>query len=658
MSCDITSGYKLKGNLQIGIGQMSKILDNKITSTETDEALFDKSNRTELSKYWANEAFVALVGPIGSGNSYIIEKFKSIFKRRDIDIIVIRVSELLESVKDEIKFTEPKETNSQIYDRVVRMQNIGDAIRETYAETTKDYSAVSKLIFRQIRIERKKYNDKGTKNCLQRIFIIDSLKHYDEVFVLREVYESAFFLLGVGCGLKERKNRLSIKFFNKKFDDLNKSENGKLNFILKRDEKADEKQGQQVAKTFYLSDYFIDNTIVDFERQREIIKKFSVIKYKKKYLDEIKDKNNDLNELFTHLNRFSTFLLQESVVPPTLGETAMHHAHSAKLRSACLSRQVGAAIVDKNERIVSTGTNEVPKAGGGIYNEKSINTLKSDSENRVKFNKSSYKYVDGDVKKYLNENSNDHRCFLFKSEFCSNTRMQNKLIDEILDKLSEKVVSNNIIRDKNKRIELIEEIRKLRIGGLIEFSRAVHAEMHAILSASNDGYSLRGSKMYVTTFPCHNCARHIVVAGIHEVYYIEPYPKSLALELHFDSITTNPYKNEKTKSNRETENSTIVNKDNVPNESMEIDKNVKEKKLNTEILSGESNGIKKVLFRPFVGVSPNLYNRVFLKDREFKDENSGIHVMGNFTWKTHYNIYTIHYKEREEKLEWIKQNDK
>jgi len=41
----------------------------------------------------------------------------------------------------------------------------------------------------------------------------------------------------------------------------------------------------------------------------------------------------------------------------------------------------------------------------------------------------------------------------------------------------------------------------------------------------------------VTTYPCHSCARHIVAAGIEEVYYIEPYRKSLALKLHGDAVT-------------------------------------------------------------------------------------------------------------------------
>ena len=52
-------------------------------------------------------------------------------------------------------------------------------------------------------------------------------------------------------------------------------------------------------------------------------------------------------------------------------------------------------------------------------------------------------------------------------------------------------------------------------------------------------------KLFCTTYPCHNCARHIILAGIKEVYYIEPYVKSLCLKLHFDSITEDENDNNK-----------------------------------------------------------------------------------------------------------------
>src|SRR3954464_15400320 len=64
----------------------------------------------------------------------------------------------------------------------------------------------------------------------------------------------------------------------------------------------------------------------------------------------------------------------------------------------------------------------------------------------------------------------------------------------------------------------------------------VHAEMEAIASCARVGVSPRNGVMYTTTFPCHNCAKHIVAAGIRAVQYVEPYPKSRALELHNDSI--------------------------------------------------------------------------------------------------------------------------
>lgn len=63
--------------------------------------------------------------------------------------------------------------------------------------------------------------------------------------------------------------------------------------------------------------------------------------------------------------------------------------------------------------------------------------------------------------------------------------------------------------------------------------------MEAIISVARSAkQGIVGSTLYCTTFPCHSCARHIVASGIKNVIYIEPYPKSLANELHNDSVTT------------------------------------------------------------------------------------------------------------------------
>ena len=70
----------------------------------------------------------------------------------------------------------------------------------------------------------------------------------------------------------------------------------------------------------------------------------------------------------------------------------------------------------------------------------------------------------------------------------------------------------------------------------IEYSRCVHAEMSALLHSARTGVKVSGCTLYTTTFPCHDCAKHLVAAGISRVVYIEPYAKSLAPEFHGDAI--------------------------------------------------------------------------------------------------------------------------
>jgi len=64
--------------------------------------------------------------------------------------------------------------------------------------------------------------------------------------------------------------------------------------------------------------------------------------------------------------------------------------------------------------------------------------------------------------------------------------------------------------------------------------------MDALTDAARRGISTQEATLYTTTFPCHNCARHAVAAGIARVVYVEPYPKSRAVELHQDAIVLEP----------------------------------------------------------------------------------------------------------------------
>jgi dCMP deaminase len=53
--------------------------------------------------------------------------------------------------------------------------------------------------------------------------------------------------------------------------------------------------------------------------------------------------------------------------------------------------------------------------------------------------------------------------------------------------------------------------------------RTIHAEMNAILQCAKFGASTDGAEIYVTHFPCLQCTKAIIQAGIRTIYYAEDY---------------------------------------------------------------------------------------------------------------------------------------
>lgn len=60
-------------------------------------------------------------------------------------------------------------------------------------------------------------------------------------------------------------------------------------------------------------------------------------------------------------------------------------------------------------------------------------------------------------------------------------------------------------------------------GAAIEMSLFLHAEAALIARSAKEGIALDGSYLYVTTFPCPNCAKLIANAGITKCYYATGY---------------------------------------------------------------------------------------------------------------------------------------
>ncbi len=196
------------------------------------------------------------------------------------------------------------------------------------------------------------------------------------------------------------------------------------------------------------------------------------------------------------LERFLSLVFGCPFETPTPDEYAMFLAFGAALRSGDLSRQVGAVVVSKSGDVVGVGANDVARAGGGLYWPG-----KGDQRDLV-----------------LGEDSNDVQ--------------RDMIIRDVLDRLRP---------DGEPQQAWLERGRNLLKGSplmdITEYGRATHAEMEALLSCGRSGVSSRGATLYSTTFPCHNCAKHIIAAGVRRVVYVEPYPKSQAKALFGDSIS-------------------------------------------------------------------------------------------------------------------------
>lgn len=60
----------------------------------------------------------------------------------------------------------------------------------------------------------------------------------------------------------------------------------------------------------------------------------------------------------------------------------------------------------------------------------------------------------------------------------------------------------------------------------------IHAEMNAILYCAKEGISVKGATAYITHFPCLNCTKALIQAGIAKIVYKHDYRiDDYALEL-------------------------------------------------------------------------------------------------------------------------------
>jgi deoxycytidylate deaminase len=384
---------------------------------------------------------------------------------------------------------------------------------------TKRNDVMSLLAILEIQKDRQSHHGNANIPAKRTLYILDQLKRKEEIALLRLIYGPLFIQISCHAPLEKRRAKLVQKISEgHKSSKSYEKWTAAADELIKRDDSEDSiPTGQRVADAFPMADLIVDTS--NPQATKELIGRF-----------------------------FNSFF-GDFTVSPTIAEYGMNLATNAGLRSLDLSRQVGAAILSKNGEIACLGCNEVPKFGGGTY-------------------------WTGD--------KNDTRDFTKGYDYNTN-RKRGMLIDVVVRLGEYNLLANSLANLDEQQLEEklfakdVSNIQEAQILDTLEFGRALHAELSAISDAARLGRAIKDHSLYVTVFPCHNCAKHIVGAGLSEVFYLKPYAKSEASLLYPDSIA--------------------------------IDED------------GKREG--RVAFRQFSGITPRRYFQLFEKDR-LKDNDGRV----------------------------------
>jgi len=429
-----------------------------------------------------SELFIALVAAVGTDVGLVADQVATQLDVYGYESELLRLSDYLAEQAD------PTFRGKPLDEEVWEAMTAGDELRNAWERSDAlALHAISDIVATREQVADAPDDDSGSfpPNLTRHAFILRSLKTPDELETLRAVYGPRLVVIAAYSPKDKRHQHLADLIEDSRNNADRTTWLHQPEELIARDEKEEIERGQDVSGTFHRADFFVRGW------NREVIRE---------------DIERTLEILFG--SPFRT---------PTRDEHAQFMAAGAALRSAEYGRQVGAAITTFEGSVIALGANEVPQPGGGSHWE---------------------------------DEGTGNRDFEV-SDVDTNRRHFDELATRLSDRADERLgaLIDGLGADAEEETrEALEGIRQgmlaalpedLLMGGLsdlTEFGRAVHAEMHALLDAARRGVPVAGCVLYTTTFPCHNCARHAIGAGISRVVFIEPYGKSRAEDLHRESV--------------------------------------------------------------------------------------------------------------------------
>lgn len=402
------------------------------------------------------ELFFGFVAPIGADLRPALTAFRSFFEQHGYRVVEIKVTDVFDVLKKYVAPDIPLE-KTPLYERYRSYIAYGNQLRARFDDSILAATTIRRIMRKRLRPMRA-----NEEPFSATAFLVHQFKRKEEVDLFRATYGRLFFQVSTYSRRGARVDYLSRKFASSDHTSGHQKYRNVAEKLTQDDEEeVDVQHGQRVATIFHDADLICT---VDA-----------------------------LGSIDGQVKRFCELLFGSNSISPTRDEYGLFLAKAAALRTLDFSRQVGAALFTPNGEIVSLGSNEVPKAGGGTY-------------------WSGDRFDDRDFARGVD----------------SNYQRKREVLSEIAGILDPASNIDDLL--KNPRI------KDSQLMDALEYGRILHAEMSALMDAARLGRSVNNGILYCTTFPCHMCAKHIVAAGVSKVVFLEPYPKSLASDLHADSI--------------------------------------------------------------------------------------------------------------------------
>jgi len=489
----------------------------------------------------SSDLFVGLVRAIGTELTDVIDALKTCFKRAgyaedDFEVVDIAgffdgaLERLSEKTGNSPPFSLPAAGDGRYRYYSSRM-DAGDWIRSQAGSDVLAQLAVAE-------VGRRRLSNAGTGK--RRVYIFKSLMHPKEVEFLRSIYGRRFFLVAVYSSAEARRSfliealrsstpREELAPASQAADALDKAASESERKLL---EQLSEQVDELMRRDEGFSEPKFEGAVAPEDRRLAIRKTFAEADL---FVTPHELQSAKEPTITGIVERFVEKLFDEPFHTPTRDELGMSHAYVAARRSGSLARSVGAAICRRDGDLLGVGVNDVPAPGGGHYWPAYDGGSDDQREHLYE-----PPWQDGDS--FAGVDSNDQIKLELFTDLAN--RIFSALDKDMLDPADQLTLFSALKTDPDKVTSSLfknETVRSAKFFDVIEYSRAVHAEMSALMSCLRNGISTVGAVLYCTTFPCHECSRHLIAAGIGRVVYIEPYSKSRVLDLHSDAVTVEKF---------------------------------------------------------------------------------------------------------------------